>query len=226
MRACIVSFADGTGMYQLRMKRLEQSLIGNFDGDFLGFTSYEEIDCEPHSEIPYKFKPAAISKARDLGYDIVIWCDSPVYAKQSVNPFVKYLKNNHYAFFDNIGYSVGDYTNDKTLKHFDVSREQAFHIPMIMACCMGFNFMHPLINKVFDQYRDLANDLYPGEWNNDDLTESSDMRCKGHRHDQSVMSLVIKGKCDILRGQSTFFAYEDHRKVMDISSTVSLFSQG
>jgi hypothetical protein len=226
MKACIVSFADKVGQYQLRMKRLEQSLKGTFNGDFLGFTSYEEIGCEPHSEIPYKFKPAAIAKAREFGYDIVIWCDSVVYAKQDLGKFVEYLKVNNYAFFDNIGYSVGDYTNDKTLKYFDVTREQAFSIPMIMACCMGFNFTDPDVVTLIQHYYMLSNRFYPGEWNNDDITESKDMRCKGHRHDQSVMSLLLHGKFGVLKGQDTFFAYEEHRRVMPIAQSVCLFSEG
>ena len=94
---------------------------------------------------------------------------------------------------------------------------------MIMACVMGIdpNYM----NRQFGLYKDLANDLYPGEWDNSDLTESKDMRCKGHRHDQSVMSAIIHNEgLEILKGQDTFFAYETHRQVMSISDSVCLYS--
>jgi len=230
MKACVVSFADGVGQYQKRMQRLEQSLKGNFNGDFLGFTSYKDIGCEPHSEVPYKFKPYAIQKAIDYGYDIVIWCDSVVYAKKPMHDFIQYLLIEGNAFFDNIGYSIGDYTNDKALDHFGIHRDYAFSIPMIMACCMGFNFTG--VGKeenlsLFTDYLLLSDNLYPGEWNNDDLTESEDMRCKGHRHDQSVMSALLHTHgITILKGQETFFAYEEHRRVMPIADSVCLFSEG
>lgn len=229
MKKCVVSFADGTGSYQKKMLRLEQSLKGNFDGDFLGFTSYDEIGCKHHSEIPYQFKPFAIQKAFELGYDLVLWCDSPVYAKQGIYPVFEHIEKHNYLFFNNIGYSLGDYTNDKTLNHFDISRENSWNIPMIMACVMGFKCdrSNVLVNAnwPFIHYLSTSDKLYPGEWNNDDLTESLDMRVKGHRHDQSVMSAIIhKYSLPILKGQETFFAYETHRQVMPIADSVCLYS--
>jgi hypothetical protein len=222
-KKCVVSFADSTGQYQRKLKRLEQSLKGNFDGDFLGFTSYQEINCEPHSEVPYKFKPMAIQKAIDLGYDEVLWADSCVYAKQSIEPVFDHIRKHGYVFFDNIGYSLGDYTNDRTLAAFDITRETAFKIKMIMACCMGFNTVTE--RDLLEKYKYFADEFYPGNWDNDDLTESKDMRVKGHRHDQSVMSCLIhEENLVILKGQDTFFSYESHRQVMQISDSVCLYS--
>lgn len=223
-KKCVVSFADSTGSYQKKMLRLEQSLKDvNFDGDFLGFTSYEDIECEPHSVIPYKFKPYSIQRAINLGYDQILWCDSPVYAKKSIQPVFDYLAHNGYLFFDNIGFSLGDYTSDKTLNYFGISREESWNIKMIMACAMGFTYIE---SSIFYSYFSLSNELYPGNWDNEDLTESKDRRVRGHRHDQSVMSALIhKHGLDILKGQDTFFAYEAHRQVMPIADSVCLFSQ-
>lgn len=223
MKKCVVSFADGTGSYRKKLQRLEQSLKGNFDGDFLGFTSYEEIECEPHNVIPYKFKPYAIQKAIDLGYDQILWCDSPVYAKQDIQPVFDHIKRFGYVFFDNIGFSLGDYTNDKTLDYFAINREDSWKIKMIMACCMGFDIS--VMQNTFGLYKDLSDKLYRGEWDNDDLSESKDRRVRGHRHDQSVMSAIIhSNEHDILKGQDTFFAYESHRQVMPIADSVCLYS--
>lgn len=226
VKKCIVSFADKTGSYQKKLLRLEQSLKGNFDGDFLGFTDYAQIDSPKHSEIPYAFKPYAIQKAIDQGYELILWCDSPIYAKGNIQPIFDHIEKHGYLFFDNIGYSLGDYTNDKTLEYFKISREESWNIKMIMACCMGFK--EPAIfsdRMLFMEYKKMAKELYPGEWDNQDGTESLDMRVRGHRHDQSVMSALIhKYSRKIMKGQDTFFAYEDHRKVMPIADSVCLFS--
>lgn len=220
-RKCVVSFADNAGSYQRKMLRLEQSLKGNFDGDFLGFTSYDQIGCEPHSVIPYKFKAWSILKAVELKYDMILWCDSPIYAKQNIQPVFDHIEHHGYLFFDNIGFSLGDYCNDRTLDHFDITRDESWKIKMIMACCMGFSIDQ---TEFLLKYTGLTN-LYQGAWDNDDLTESKDRRVKGHRHDQSVASALIhKMKLTILKGQDTFFAYESHRQVMPIADSVCLFS--
>ena len=226
---CVVSFADGTGSYRKKLQRLEQSLKGNFDGDFLGFTDYKQIGSPTHSEIPYAFKPYAIQKAIDLGYEQILWCDSPIYAKQSIQPVFDHIATHGFLFFDNIGYSLGDYTNDATLKHFNITRDQSWKIQMIMACCMGFRIgghrMFQVVQDMFNKYKAVASELYPGEWDNDDLTESMDLRVKGHRHDQSVMSAILwVNKFAPIKGQDTFFAYETHRQVMPIADSVCLYS--
>lgn len=210
MRKCIVSFAD-TAVYQAKMRRLEKSLpIGI---DFLGFTSVDQLDCEPHGVVPYKFKPAAIEKARLLGYDLVIWCDSPVHCVKPMDQMWEYLEENKYMFFDNIGHSCGMWSNDKCLEYFSVKREEAMNIKMIMACFMGFNFTDKVVGGLQDEYFELADMLYPGSWDN-------------HRHDQTVMSMLLwRDGFNILIGQNTFFAYKNHHGVLPIADTVCMISE-
>lgn len=223
--AAIVSFADGTGSYGKKLERLEQSLKGNFDGEFYGFKDYAAIQCPPHRVVPYGFKPKSIDKVRGKGEDVILWCDSPVYAKKNIRPVFDHIKEHGYLFFDNIGFSLGDFTNDATLEYFGITRDESWNIPMIMACVMGFDFSNPLVTHIYQIYADVANLLYPGEWTNTMGTESKDMRVRGHRHDQSVMSCIIhKNGLKITNAQQTFFAYESHRLVMPIADSVCLFS--
>jgi len=226
----VVSFADSTGSYAQKMKRLENSLKDTgFNGAFVGFNSTEIIGCKPHrgsGSIPYQFKPYAIKKASEHA-DIVLWCDSVVYAKHNIHSVFEHIATHGYLFFDNIGFSLGDYTNDKTLDYFGISREEAWNIPMIMACVMGFDFNNEKVKQVFQEYLDLSETLYKGEWDNSTRSESKDMRVRGHRHDQSIMSALIwKYGLTITHAQSTYFSYEEHRKVMPIAPTVCLFSAG
>lgn len=210
MKKCIVSFAD-TPVYQTKMRRLEKSVP--YGVDFLGFTDVSQLDCEHHKVIPYKFKPAAIDKARTLGYDLVIWCDSPIHVTKSLDQFFEYLEENDYAFFDNIGHTLGMWTNEKCLEYFGMDRETALKTKMIMACCMGFNFKKLYVNDLVDEYYELADMLYPGSW-------------ADHRHDQTVMSFLLnRDGFNILVGQDTFFAYKNHHGVLPIADTVCLLSE-
>lgn len=210
MKKCIVSFAD-TPVYQAKMRRLEKSIPQGTD--FLGFTDVKQIDCEPHSVIPYKFKAASIKKARELGYEIVLWCDSPIHVIKPLDQAWEYLIENKYFFFDNIGHSCGKWSNQKALDYFGVSKEEAMGIKMIMACCMGFNFSDKSVKELADEYYELADYLYPGSWDD-------------HRHDQTVMSFLLwRDGFNILIGQNTFFAYKNHHGVLPISETVCLLSE-
>lgn len=220
MRRAVVSFAD-TPAYQDKMKRLKESLKGrNAGADFIGFTNVNQIGAKPHSEIPYAFKPYAIQKAVNMGYDSILWCDSPIIAVKDLEPVFQHIERESYLFFDNIGHPLGRWTNDKALKHFEMSREQAMLTKMIMACCMGFTFQKVSSTTVtqrplfFNEYHDLANELYPGSWDD-------------HRHDQTVMSFLIdKYGLEILNGQQTFFMYEAHRFAVPINEeTICLISK-
>lgn len=210
---CVVSFSDNAGHYRGKMQRLEQSLKGRFNGDFLGFTSYEEINCEHHKVIPYKFKAASIMRAVQMGYDQILWCDSPIHATQDLEPVFNHLDKFGYMFFDNIGHSLGKWTNQKALDYFKMTREEANQVKMIMACCMGFDVRLQFVKDLIFEYYGLANELYPGSWGD-------------HRHDQTVMSFLLhQYEYDILVGQDTFFAYKNHHGVLPIASTVCLISE-
>lgn len=222
-KRCVVSFAD-TPFYRSKMDRLGESLKGKTDADFIAFTDVNQIGCEPHSVIPYKFKPYAIKKAIEMGYESILWCDSPIIAVKDLSPVFEHIEKHGYLFFDNIGHTLGMWTNDKALNHFGISREKAMKIQMIMACCMGFRMTkHGLSKNTWDQndyemfvnsYIALADILYPGSWSD-------------HRHDQSVASLLIhQNEMTILNGQQTFFMYENHRFAVPINEeTICLISK-
>ncbi len=222
MKKCVVSFAD-TKFYQDKMKRLEDSLKGNFDGAFLGFTDVNQIGSPPHKEIPYAFKPYAIQKAIDMGYDLILWLDSPVVAIKSIEPVFDHIESNGYVFFNNYGHPLGKWTNDKTLAYFDTTREEAMEIRQIMACVMGFDMRNASVYYLFQDYKSLAFELYPGDWSS-------------HRHDQSIMSLLLATKFEeskrkdfeILDGHKTFFIYEHFKHVPEfqpLSESICLVSR-
>lgn len=241
----VVSFADGVGNYAKALMRLELSLKQtDFDGRFKGINDYAHINSPFHkgcdASVPYAFKAHSIKKAIQESLEnetsesvqkenILLWCDSPVYATKSIQPIFDHIKKHGYIFFDNIGFSIGDYTSDRCLKNFGMSREEAFNSKMIMACVMGFDLNHPKAQEFIKRYLAASVDgvSFPGDWSNERLQVSQDMRVKGHRHDQSVASIIIKQMgLEITNAQQTFFAYGQHKGIMPIADSVCLWSEG
>lgn len=237
MKKYVVSFADGVGHYAKALMRLDLSLkqVG-FGGEFeifKGINDYAHIESPHHKgspdAVPYAFKAYSIRKAIEEGADLLLWCDSVVYATKSLTPIFQHIKEKGYLFFDNIGYSIGDYTSDACLNKFGMSREEAFNSKMIMACVMGFDVHNPTTKLFLDRYIAAAGDgvSYPGSWTNENLQVANDMRVKGHRHDQSVASILIKQMgLEITRAQDTYFAYASHKGIVPIADSVGLWSEG
>jgi hypothetical protein len=233
----VVSFADGVGTYAKAMMRLEQSLrqVG-FGGQYERpkmINDYAHIGSPFHKgspdAVPYAFKAYSIKKAIEEDARMILWCDSPVYATKSITPIFDHIQEHGYLLLDNTGYSIGDYTSDACLVKWGMSRQEAFESKMIMACVMGFDIDHPISKEFLTKYINAASDgvSYMGDWYNNNLQVSNDLRVKGHRHDQSVASIVAKQMgLTITNAQSTFFAYAEHKGKIPIADTVSLWSEG
>ncbi len=232
MQKVVVSFADGCGNYAKAMMRLELSLkqVG-FDGHFKGINDYGHIQSPHHKEVPYAFKALSIKKAiEEMGNTgLLLWCDSVIYATKTVEPIFNHIKEHGYLFFDNVGFSLSEFTSDACLAKFNIDRNFGYNIPMIAACVMGFNLDNPKTQEFLKQYIDSALDgiSYHGDWHNDKLQVSNDMRCRGTRHDQSVASCLIHNLgMEIVNPQDTYFAYVEHKGRLKIADTVGLWSAG
>lgn len=242
-KTVILNFANNVGRYGQMQKRLLQALerVG-YSGETMFFNHEENISlqCPYHKSddashhaagkvVPYAFKAFAIKKAIDEGYENIIWMDAAVYPSQNITKFIEHIEHHGYIFFDNIGFSIGDYTSDPCLEKWGWSRDKAFKSPMIMACLMGINTKSGDAMKWFHQYYEAAKDgvSYPGSWHNTNGEVSEDMRVKGHRHDQSVASIIIADmNLKITNAQETFFAYTSHKGVLKVADTVCLWSEG
>lgn len=199
----VVSFASGQQRYIDGARRLKDTIPGA-----VVYTSEAEIGSPPHSEVPYAFKAYAIEKHLP---GLVLWLDSVVYARGDLQEIEEYIKREGVMLFNNIGFSVADYTNDACLSYFGITRAKARHIPMIMACCMGLTDC--AFTREYIAAAKAVPSPYLGSWDD-------------HRHDQSVASILAwKHKVAILTGHETFFTYEDHPAMQPVSQTVKLFSK-
>jgi hypothetical protein len=175
-KTAVVTFANGN--YLNLVKRQENEFKKHLDCDYFCFTDFSQVGSPSHIEHPYAFKPYSIKKVLDLGYTNILWADSPVYAISNVSYILEHIKREGILLIDNIGFSVASHTNDNCLNYYDINREQAKNIPMVMACFMAFNFTNFKCINIFNEYYQAAtNGTFVGSWDN-------------HRHDQSVISII------------------------------------
>lgn len=186
----IVNFSKGQ-WYPRGQARLARTL------DEVGFTGHRafyvdeaELGCPSHAEAPYAFKAAALIEASKKSR-YVLWVDSAAWAHRNPGPVFSTIARRGHLF--QMTAWTGNWTNDKTLEYFGVSRDEAMTIPMIMACVIGLDTQRQECREFLRQWDRLARttDLFRGAWQNDQKTESQDFRCYGHRHDQSVASLLL-----------------------------------
>jgi hypothetical protein len=87
MKHCIVNFSDYK--FKAGQDRLAKSLKDfNYQGDVILFNYFEQVGSKPHLEVPYQFKVYSIEKARQMCYDVVLYCDASLYAIKDVIPVI------------------------------------------------------------------------------------------------------------------------------------------
>lgn len=190
MKHCIVNFSDFR--YKIGQDRLRESLINvNYQGDVLLFNDYQEIGAKHHTEVPYQFKVYAIEKARQMGYDVVLYCDASIWAIKDVMESIYYIIEKGWLM-EFCGFSASQYSTDICLEKFNITRDEAESIWLYSSGFTGLNFKNKIANEFFNQWLFRAKEeiTFIGDWNNNHNQCSNDARCLGHRHDQTVASII------------------------------------
>lgn len=207
MRA-VVNFASGA-WYPKGQERLRQSLITTgFDGRFWGFQDTNQIGGPLHINVPYAFKTFSIKYAWTAGYNSIIYADASIWAVKSWEPVWRIIESQGY-YFEEAGHVAGSWTKDGVLQLMGITRDQAMSIPLFSAGFTGLCMDHEIARKFFEEWHGYACDGYSfqGTWGNCDGTMSKDPRCKGHRHDMTVASILAWKMGMKLGAGGTFLAY-------------------
>jgi hypothetical protein len=182
--AIVVNYADGGYSHlQARLSAKCQAIHQEcllFDSSH-GFTS--------HHVIPYAFKVDALRRAFGVA-DTVLWVDAPVYPSglSGLESMFDHIKRKGYLFKDSKCQNSA-WCNDRSLAAFGFTRDEAEGQKHAETCILGLCVSHPTGRLVWEEFS--ANtDLFRGGWLNVNGEESKDIRCKGHRHDQSIISLI------------------------------------
>ena len=190
MKHCIVNFSDYK--FKAGQDRLRESLIQQgYQGDVILFNDFNQVGSKVQLEVPYQFKVYAIQKVREMGYDIVLYCDASLYAIREVMPVINHIIEKGYLM-EYCGFSAGQFSTDLCLNDFNLTRDEAMSIPLHSAGFTGLNFQNELATKFFDKWFQSAKEeiTFKGDWNNNSKQCSQDERCLGHRHDQTTASII------------------------------------
>lgn len=203
MKDVIVSFATkGRENYCGMLLRLIDSCKQHWPGDLLiyspdhdlneykGVTIHKKwpdpvgIKSYTHAEMPYQFKTAMIQKAVELGYERIIWLDSSMQVKKDLTPLLDNSKTG-VVTFHNLGHPVHKYLSDDAMELLGVDDESIHEKPQIWGGAFTIDLTKPFAYRFFEALKDFST--------NGSFKNAGSMRegFVAHRHDQSVMSILL-----------------------------------
>lgn len=198
MKRTIVSVA--TGHYVRGLKRLEMNEHVQ-DGELIAWADTWPPGSTSHRDVPYAFKAYALRYASDLNADLVLWADASILPIRDMTPLWEKIERDGHWIARN-GWTNYEWTCDAAYSDLGVTRDENRFIPHVVATSFGLNLRHPVGRQCLDEYIRLARTrAFCGPWfnrNHPDYAHMQDRRCapcgpsdvRGHRHDQTALSLI------------------------------------
>ena len=206
-KKCVISLGVGKPVFKLTLERLGESLkrVG-FDGDYLYWDESLPSGCPDQFEAPFAFKSYCFYKAKELGYEQVLWIDAPCVAIRKLAPVFRSIEQRGYIFFNNnYGQMMGQWSSDDALAKNQISREEALSMPEIPCSVLGLDFRSDLAGSFLDGWHQIMVDGITARgvkekiktwdeyqeifWNRNSRV-SQDQRVCGHRCDQVAAGIV------------------------------------
>lgn len=191
MKRCVVTVGAGQ-RFPLGVRRLEAGLAANgFDGESRMFTDYPP-GCPTHKQIPYGFKPWVMEQARRDGFDQVLWIDADCVPVRPLDGLFNELALEG-AILPYSPQRIWQWCSDACAKQMGIPWNKLRGLcPSIWSCVMGLDFRHDTANEFLDQWLAYSRDgvSFHGSWRNDHGEASVHPEVKGHRHDQTVATIL------------------------------------
>jgi len=145
-----------------------------------------------HADMPYAFKVYAIEHVARRGFTSILWVDASVWFIKSPVPIFEWMeKFGAYTCGIEGGYVLGTWCSDAALDMLNVSRDDAFRIPLVFGGCYGVSTEHESGRELLSRMSMHARDgSFRGSWTNANQEVSTDVRVLGHRHDMSALSVI------------------------------------
>jgi hypothetical protein len=153
----------------------------------------------------YCAKPFAMKAAVDAGAEIVLWLDASVHAIAPIQPLIEHISATGY-YMAPTGFNIGEWASDACLEGFRLERGGWMDKPECASGIVGLDLRRRVVGKDGSP-RELLNQwcenwrYFPGHHSNVHAADkkhhyknfghvSLDARCSGHRHDQTVLSVL------------------------------------
>lgn len=203
MRAIICTVALG-GAYPRAVARMIEAFHQHSPGfeiqahvNTLPFGAPANVIEDGYDYTGYAAKPFALASAMMSGADIAILLDASFYPIRSIHPLIDHIARNGYYLCKN-GYRVGEWCSDRAVPRLGMTREKLMEMEECSSYAVGLNFADGRCVELLHRWCGFAADrlTFPGPHTN--LLEngrnrgfvSSDRRVRGHRHDQSALSVI------------------------------------
>jgi len=151
---------------------------------------YTEANIDYRHLPMYGFKIAAIERS---GARRFLWLDSSLYLRAPLDELWRDLDRQGYAVqWNDPNCILGKWASDKALAFFNMTRDRAMALPDCMGTAFALDLGHRTGAAIFDTLKKaMAGGVFDGPRNNVNQSCSRDIRCLGHRYDQTALSLIL-----------------------------------
>lgn len=188
-----VVLSIGVGQkYGEGVERLGQSLLVNAPGsDHRLWTKWP--DWTPtHQNVPYAFKPECLNWAREQGYEQAVWADTACILVNPLDGLLKQLARDG-VVFPYSPFRISEWCSDACLVAMGLTRREVKAlVPSMWACTISMDFRNETTNQFLDDWLAYSRDgvSFHGSHTNENCEVSNDPSVKGHRHDQTVATIL------------------------------------
>lgn len=223
MRA-VVSVA--TGRYVQGLDRLTEWCAANSE-DYVTWRDTLPAGSPTHQQIPYAFKAFALKAAAQT---TLLWCDASIIPVAPLDELWERIERDGYWIANN-GFTNYEWTADSAYAPLfgDYPGDAIWinkQIPHVVATTFGVSLTHPTGRAILDEYFRLASETkaFCGPWANENYTGRGTFTVKpapgntrmapcgpsdvrGHRHDQTALSVIAWRLGCKLTDSPDIFAY-------------------
>ncbi len=195
-----------------RQKLLVESVIKFHptDIDILLYTGEFPEGSPTWKQIPQAFKSHALLCAKNLGYRILIWADTSIRFRKPIYPLIDVITHLGHYYQLNPNYNSGGWLSDAALKTLNITREESFYYPQLLAGIFGLNMDFERSRRHLNEMFKFANDgiTYIGPRFSKPGEISSNRRVRGVR-EQSCLSILSIRSGMAWRIERRFFVNAD-----------------
>jgi len=184
-------------------------MIQEFERVSPGFTIQAHVNTLPwgaparviedgYDYTPYCAKPFALAEAMRSGADIAILLDAAFYPIGLIHPLVDHVAQNGYYLCDN-GNKVGEWCSDRAMCRMNEDRDNLMQMTEVSSYSVALNFADGRCHELLHRWCGYASDrltfagphsgLHQSDTRNRGFV-SMDQRVRGHRHDQTALSVI------------------------------------